>query len=308
MLMRRITMFIGLVAALIAAMGMSLVAAETEQVQLQYVVPENETQVYEMISTTSLDFGEGLGMPMSETLEQRVVFSIDFGEKSEDETTPFTYRMLEINMFGMDLIELMNEMDPEGAEELEGLFHEFSGRMHPDGRIAEMKFAPGLADLEELSLDLDSMLQDLAVPFPDEMLAVGDSWQVTQDIDLGEVMPEIEFSDFTQETTFTLLAFDTAANTATIESIAVGAMKAEIIMTPDDDPTLTESLHMTIEIEMEIEGIMEIELTTGQLNSSRMMVLQLTHLSLPAMPGLSDQPETMTLPTLMETEIRRIEP
>lgn len=297
---RRALPLILLVATVMMAFGASFVAAanQSEQIQFQFSIPENQTLVYETVTLATMNLGEAMGMPMSQTIEERQVYSLEFGETQDDGTTPFTFRILEIVVDGVDLGEVL------GGNDL-GNFVEYSGYMNAKGGIEQIHFPQYAEIFEELGIDIDEMLQNIVVPFPEEPLTVGDTWQESQSIPFSFI-PGVDGMDFTVNATYTLTDLDTAANTATIETVMQGHMDAEIRITPEDDPTLSEELTMTMVIDIQAEGASVIEISSGQLVSMNISMLQLAEIHL-AIPGLPGAAETVTMPMTIEMEVRRIE-
>lgn len=301
MLKRRTLPLVLLIAVAMTVFGATFAAAADtgEKIQLRFEVPENQTLVYEIVTQLTMNLGELLGLPMpDQTIEERQVYSLEFGETQADGTTPFVFRIRELVIDGVNLADVLGADAPE-------YFMEMSGVVNARGGIEQIHFSEYDELFNELGIDLHAMLRDLIVPYPDAPVGIGDSWHV-EDVIPFDGMPELGRFDVSVEATYTLVAIDAAANTATIHTTAKGFVEAETRITPDEDPTLPGEMTMYMVIEIEGEGIQVIDLATGQLISSEASLIQWLgmNFSIPGMPGTD---EVLTMPIRMEVKMRLID-
>ncbi len=301
MLKRRRLPLIMLAAVTVLAFGaiFAAMANEGEKIQFRFVVPENQTLVYETVTKLTMNLGEALGIPMpGQTVEEREVYSLEFGETQADGTTPFVFRIRDIVIDGINLADVFGEDAPE-------FLLEFSGVMNARGGIEQISFGEYNELYDELGIDMNAMLRDLVVPYPDEPVAIGDSWYVEDTIPFDGI-PEMGRFDVEVEATYTLVAVDAAANTATIKSDVKGFVEFEVRITPDEEPTLPGDMIMHIVIEIDGEGTSVIDLATGQLIASEAFLTQLMGMNI-SMPGMPGAEETVTMPIDMEVNVRLID-
>lgn len=298
---RLLVMLFVVVSMLALGANFAVMADAGEKIQLRYVVPENQTLVYEVIRQDISHFDEVFEMPMPiQITKQREVYSIAYGETQEDGTTPFVIRMLEVEIDGINLADVYGE---DGL----GSFMELSGYMNDQGGVEIEKISfpllDELSDLLGIDIDLNEILPDNQFDFPDEPIAVGDSWYIKDSFPLKGI-PLVERFDVDAEGTITLAAIEVTTNTATIrEDLTISG---EILMsiTQEDEPTLPSDISFHATLEGGSEGSSIIDIHTGQPVSSEMVMSQVLrmHISIPGMPG-TEQTGTITAITKMERRL-----
>lgn len=293
-----------LIAVAMMAFGANFAAManEGEPILFQFKVPENQSFVYESVTRLSMSLGDGTDFPLNQTIEQFQMMTIEYGTTQADGTTPFTLRIHDVVIDDMDVGEMVRQLfglDNEGA------LIEYSGLVDAEGQIVQVEVLTENPFIGEL-IDVHEVMENISVPFPNEPLVVGDTWQIEETVPLEEI-PGLLDTDVSVEAVYTLLAVDRAANTATIEALVKGSMEVEAIITPDDDPTLPGNMHMFLTLDVEGEGTTVVDMETGQLVFSQAVMLQWIEMNLSMPEDLPGAEETVLMPMTVEMEIRLIE-